>query len=226
MEMSLTPRLTLIGLYNFNQSLFSNLILPDGINEEIFIDTLLMKYGECPLISPNLDYMLLAIGAWSRKWYDNVERIFAALNAEYNPIYNYDRHEEWTGTDGYTMTGTDGYTINGTDARTTDEEGSISRTYGSDTEHKVSAYNESTYQEDSKDITTGTDATNTNDHITTAGNNSETKSGTKGETKSGNDSRTGHIFGNIGTTKSQEMVLDEISLRAQQNIYDIIVNDN
>lgn len=34
----------------------------------------------------------------------------------------------------------------------------------------------------------------------------------------------GHLFGNIGVTKSQEMLEDEIRLRKTQNIYDIIVN--
>lgn len=35
---------------------------------------------------------------------------------------------------------------------------------------------------------------------------------------------TGHLFGNIGVTKSQEMLEDEIKLRMARNIHDIIVN--
>ena len=196
--MSLAPRLTLIGLYNFNNSLFSNLILPEGLENEIFIDTLLMKYGECPLISPNMDYMLLAIGAWSRKWYHNIERMYQAISAEYNPIYNYDKHEVWSGTDDLTIAGS------------RSESGTIERDYENTTEHKVSAYNESTYQEDNKDETEGNDNTGTE------------SSSEHSETRNGTDSKAGHVYGNIGTTKSSEMVKDEIELRYKNNIYDII----
>lgn len=188
--MSLTPRLTLIGMYNFNNSLFSNLLLPEGLENEIFIDTLLMKYGECPLISPDLDYMLLAIGAWSRKWYDNIDRMVKAITAEYNPIHNYDRNEVWSEED----------------SRTTGENGSIDRQYSDTSENKVSAYNADTYQENTLDASGGTEGTTTEKTIYDGGSKS----------------RNGHVYGNIGTTKSTEMVKDELELRNKYNIYDII----
>ena len=196
--MSLTPRLTLIGLYNFNNSLFSNLILPDDLNTDTFIDTLLMKYGECPLISPDLDYMLLAIGAWSRKWYNNIDRMSKALSAEYNPIHNYDRHEEWSGTNSYELNSE------------TDDNGSIDTTFNGTDENKVSAYNEDEYQPDNETIKDSTTNTATE-------NNSK-----RDETKSGEDSRTGHLYGNIGVTTNQQMLEDELKLRSKYNIYDII----
>lgn len=132
--MSLTPRLTLIGLYKYNPAVFSNLSLPAVVDEDTFIDSLLMEYGECPLIYPDYDFMVLAIGAWSRKWYHNIERIAAAINAEYNPLHNYDRTETWTENE----TGNTEATTN------TDITNS-----GSD-EDKVSAYNESEYQPSTK----------------------------------------------------------------------------
>ena len=132
--MSLTPRLTLIGLYKYNPAVFSNLSLPASVDEEIFIDSLMLEYGECPLIYPDYDFMKLAIGAWSRKWYANIERIAAAINAEYNPLHNYDRTETWTENE----TGNTEATTN------TDITNS-----GSD-ENKVSAYNESDYQPSNK----------------------------------------------------------------------------
>lgn len=132
--MSLTPRLTLIGLYKYNPAVFSNLSLPASVDEETFIDSLMLEYGECPLIYPDYDFMKLAIGAWSRKWYANIERIAAAINAEYNPLHNYDRTETWTENE----TGNTEATTN------TDITNS-----GSD-ENKVSAYNESDYQPSNK----------------------------------------------------------------------------
>lgn len=196
--MSLTPRLTLIGLYNFNNSLFSNLMLPDEMDNETFIDSLLMKYGECPLIYPDLDYMLLAIGAWSRKWYDNIDRMCKAIEADYNPIHNYDRHEEWNGTDEYTL-----------NSKIKDD-GSIETKNNGTEENKVSAYNEDEYQPDNETLTDSTTTTETE-------NNSN-----RDETKSGEDSKTGHLYGNIGVTTSQQMLTDEIELRRKYNIYDIV----
>lgn len=196
--MSLTPRLTLIGLYKYSSSLFENLILPEGINAETFIDTLLMEYGECPLCSPDYDYMVLAIGAWSRKNYDNIEKIKIALTSEYNPLHNYDRTETWT------------------ENETTENNYSLDRTRksetGSDetTENTVSAYNETTYQPDTK--------TTVNASGTLEGEDNDTYTGS-GER--GNE-KTGRTYGNIGVTTSQQMLKEELELRINTNLYHII----
>lgn len=134
--MSLTPRMTLIGLYKYNHALFSNLSLPAAVNEETFIDALLMEFGECPLIYPNYDYMVLAIGAWSQKWYANIERIATALNSAYNPLHNYDRTETWT------------------ENETENKESALNSEVNENStdENLVSAYNESEYQPSNKSV--------------------------------------------------------------------------
>ena len=65
-------------------------------------------------------------------------------------------------------------------------------------ENQVSAYNATTYQPDNKTITNG-----------------ET-SGTEDRT------RTGHMYGNIGVTTSQQMLEAELKLRAESNLYNIV----
>lgn len=192
--MSLTPRLTLIGLYKYNPAVFSNLNLPAAVDEETFIDSLLMEYGECPLIYPNYDYMVLAIGAWCRKWYANIERIATALSATYNPIHNYDRTETWTENE----TGTKDIT-RGID--TTENES------GSD-ENLVSAYNESDYQPSTK-----TEYERENEGTQDESYDEDT---TRQNTKSG------RAFGNIGVTENSTMVQHELDLRSAENLYHII----
>lgn len=196
--MSLTPRLTLIGLYKYSSSLFDNLILPDGIDRETFIDTLLMEYGECPLCSPDYDYMVLAIGAWSRKNYDNIERIKTALTEKYNPIHNYDRTETWSENE---KTKNE-YTLD----RKQDNETTSNET----TENTVSAYNEDTYQPDTKTTVDATGTFNGED------NNTYNGSGERGNNK------IGHAYGNIGVTTSQKMVDEELNLRINNNLFHII----
>lgn len=196
--MSLTPRLTLIGLYKYNPAVFSNLTLPAAIDEETFIDSLLLEYGECPLIYPDYDFMKLAIGAWCRKWYSNIERIATALSAEYNPIHNYDKTETWT--ENETNENNRGLT-NNTDT-----------TYSEDStnENVVSAYNESTYQPDNKDI--GDTESTTNIETTVEEN----------ENKERQNTRTGRVYGNIGVTESSAMVQNELELRTNKNLYHIL----
>ena len=196
--MSLTPRLTLIGLYKYNPAVFSNLTLPTSVDEETFIDSLLLEYGECPLIYPDYDFMVLAIGAWSRKWYSNIERIATALNAEYNPIHNYDKTETWT--ENETNENNRGLT-NNTDT-----------TYSEDStnESVVSAYNESTYQPDNKDINDVDSTTNIETSIE------------ENENKERQNTKTGRVYGNIGVTESSTMVQNELNLRINQNLYHIL----
>lgn len=91
--MSLTPRLTMIGMYNYDNTLFDNAVFPEGVNKELFVNSLLMKYGECPVIYPNIPFFKNAVNVWSLKWYDSIVRLLGTFNAEYNPLYNYDRTE-------------------------------------------------------------------------------------------------------------------------------------
>lgn len=192
--MSLNPRLTLIGLYKYNPAVFSNLSLPAAVDEETFIDSLLMEYGECPLIYPNYDYMVLAIGAWCRKWYANIERIATAITATYNPIHNYDRTETWTENE----TGTKDITRG---IETTENES------GSD-EDLVSAYNESDYQPSTK-----TDYDRENEG---------TQDESYDEDTTRQNTRSGRAFGNVGVTENSAMVQHELDLRSKENLYHII----
>ena len=176
--MSLTPRLTLIGLNNYNAGLFDLLELPAGVDRETFIESLLLKYGECPVIYPNYTFMRLAIGSWSKKWAAPFARILATLEADYNPLHNYDRFEEYTDTEerAGSTTGTGSTTVTNNLLDTESESGTRSVTTsgtetatGSETETTtgssdetvthgktvteettVSAMNMTTYQPDSK----------------------------------------------------------------------------
>lgn len=192
--MSLNPRLTLIGLYKYNPAVFSNISLPAAVDEETFIDSLLMEYGECPLIYPSYDYMVLAIGAWCRKWYANIERIAAALSATYNPIHNYDRTETWTENETGTKDVTRGI-------ETTENES------GND-EDLVSAYNENTYQPSTKTVYDR--------------ENEGTQDESYDEDTTRQNTKTGRAYGNVGVTENSEMVQHELDLRTKENLYHIL----
>lgn len=89
-------KLTIIGMYEYDPTLFDNMQLPEGIDGDTVRDEILMKSGEFETLYPDPDFMKLAIGHWSKKHYRTFNKWLTALNIEYDPLYNYDRTEEYT----------------------------------------------------------------------------------------------------------------------------------
>lgn len=91
-----TATLTLIGMYNFQNDLFDEMNLPDGVDKTTAIDAILLRGGEFEVIYSNGEFLKHSIGAWSRKWNRTIQKWSEALKVEYNPLENYDRREDWT----------------------------------------------------------------------------------------------------------------------------------
>lgn len=119
--------LTLIGMYNWDNTLFDNLQVPDGIDKATLIDSILLRSGEFEVLYSDFDFMKFSIGAWSRKWYPTLERWIDALSIQYNPLENYDRQEEWT--DKRDISGNESGNSSGSDSRsqTSNENGTEGR---------------------------------------------------------------------------------------------------
>ena len=90
-----TMTLTLIGMNNYDENLFSKLELPEPIVKEDFINNLLMRSGEFELLYPDADFMENAISLWGKKWKRTFEQWIKGQKAEWNPIENYDRYEDF-----------------------------------------------------------------------------------------------------------------------------------
>ena len=191
--MSTMQRMTLIGFYNylnsFERDLFANLHLPDGYDKSTFVNSLLLEHGEKCVMYTDPDFMVNAIGIWSDKYQLELEKIFEALTADYNPIWNYDRNEEWedhgghkivsTTNAGHKLTSTTnaGHKLTSTtnaghkakdtpkydDDVTNDYDVVNKQDFDATTEHKVSADNSSDYQPDYKDISNSGQTTTSND---------------------------------------------------------------
>lgn len=212
--MSLTPRMTMIGLYNYDSTLFDRMDLPEGIVKDDFINAFLLKYGECPVIYPQWEFMQFALGVWSNKWRHSIERIIYAFNQEYNPLHNFDRHEEYTDTEGIDRA-TSAQSTGTTNTSTESEETSSG---SSETENTVSAYNENTYQPDNKSESTEQGTRNAEGTVNTS--DTMNQSGTDNTDRELQHS--GHLYGNIGVTESTAMLMHEKELREKYNILDIV----
>ena len=190
--MSTFAKITLIGMYNYDNTLFDGLTLPEGYDKETFIDSLIMEHGEKCVLYSDFNYLKACISAWGRKWSLELSRIYEALTAEYNPIYNYDRYEE--------------YTDKGNSTDKPDYESVNSQKVAGNVENQISADNSSTYQPEGKTISD-------------MGSISQTVKGTRSnvETELKHEA---HMYGNIGVTTSATMVTEVVEQRIKYNLYE------
>ena len=231
--MSTTQRMTLIGLYNTDSDFFESLTLPDDYDKTTFINTLLLEHGEKCILYTDPDFMKTAMSIWSDKWALELQRIYDALTAEYNPIWNYDRNEKITETDKpdntvtRTHNNTDTQTNNNTDTTTNRSDVVTQQNIDGVTEETTSAYDATTYQPNNKTTTNngkttvGNDGTITDAHTGTI---TDAHTGTITDVEKGtrsNIDRTAHVWGNIGVTTSTQMIESETLIRAKRNLYDI-----
>ena len=223
--MSTMQRLTLIGLYNYDSTLFSELSLPEGYDLDTFIDSLLLEHGEKCVLYTNSDFMRHAIGAWGRKWANELKRIYGAVTAEYDPIFNYDRYEEYKDSDGrkYTSNTNAGHTaVDSPDFNVVQDTNEDAVT-----EERISADNSGDYQPERKTIQNGGKSTATTSGKTQ--NLTENSNSTQKDEEIHNFTHNAHLYGNIGVTTSVDMWTQEIKARMTYNLYDaasrIFAND-
>ena len=190
--MSRGATLSVLGLYNFDSSLFDEMAYPSGFtNEEkqTVVGNILMECAELEFLFPDFNAAKQAIGLWSRLNVAVWERIFTAANLEYNPIENYNRTELETIADDRTDT------HSGND---------VTRSSGVDSRALTSTKTETHSGSDSKQISStdaethsGSDSTqiSSTDAETHSGSDSKQLSSTGSETNSGTDTQTNKISG-------------------------------
>lgn len=202
----LHPTGSTIDLLEADADLFSNMVLPDGVDRDLVIDTILEKYGMQALVRPDPSYMKKHIGVWSRRKLWTWTKLYDTLTLKYNPIDNTDKYEDYTDkrTTERTTSGETASTSGGTDRRTENE--TTRGTRNETAEHDVSAENASDYQPDSRDVTRGSNEDSRRN--TARGTTSLASNGTNSETENYSDTftHTLHTHGNIGVTTTQQMI--------------------
>ena len=93
-------KITLYSFYRWfkidNDDLFSELVIPEELDREQLVNTMLMRGGEFEVIYDNADFVKWQIGTVSKNWLPVFEKWVEALAKEYDPLENYDRKEDWT----------------------------------------------------------------------------------------------------------------------------------
>ena len=238
-------------IYNYDNSIFDRMQLPEGVDRDLTLDTIFSKYGHTPLFRPDPNWLKYYIGSWSLKNAYTWSKLYNTTIIDYDPIANYDRTE--TATDTRTMSTKGGEnedinrngTVTDTGTATTNENRSEEETSTQNAEHEkgttlertISADNSSTYQPDNKESVSGSDtdtsrmnsSTESSSRIsntTNASQNSTDDTGRKLSRTEDVTESTEHsvrAYGNIGVTTTQQMLQSERDI-VQFNIYDFIAD--
>lgn len=228
-------KISVLGLYKYDQSLFDNLQLPDGFTADdrtTLINNLLMECAEFECTYPNFDFCKAAIGFWSKARLHVWQKLYATMFFEYNPIWNKDGTITETRTKEYSGAKSGTVTSSKEDWATKEDIATDSLLAGgnldSTTENQTAGFNSNDYVKKDKTIVDQTwDETDTHsirhnitDHDSGTGSSTETGS-TSGD-ESEEYVRTEQ--GNIGLTSTQQLIKEEREV-AQFEIDDFIIKD-
>lgn len=88
------PILTLTALYNYDPTLFDGMLLPTGVDKDIFIENLIGETYELEVIYPDAEIMKSMITRWSNTMINEWRRLDEALGAEYSSLGAESRERE------------------------------------------------------------------------------------------------------------------------------------
>lgn len=211
--------ISLLTMVNQDDTIINstNFPLPEDLSHEILDPLLLAETAELEILYPEPNTLKTVIKAWALARQSSWTRMLEALDAEYDPISNYDRTESWTDTHNLTNSrefhGTNSGSINGNGA-------TVSSGSGTDT-GTVAGYNSTDWA--NKDKMTRSDSSNIQSSNTQSSSGANDYADTNRDT--GTLTRAGRVSGNIGVMTSQQMVTAEIELRSVMDMYQIIVRE-
>ena len=225
-------KISVLGLYKYDQSLFDNLQLPEGFTADdrtTLINNLLMECAEFECTYPNFDFCKAAIGFWSAARLSVWQKLYASTMFVYNPIWNKDgtitetRTKEYTGEKSGTVESEKEYADEKSASVASSKESEASKedmttdtrlaggNLDSTTENKTAGFNSNDYvKKDTQIVDQTWDETDTHTirHIITdtgSETGSTTESGTTSSSESGSTTESGSTSG----TESEEYVRTE-----------------
>ena len=173
---------SLMSFYMYDNTLFDDCYFPEGAVRDVIVSETLAETAELEVIYPDAGIMKMMLTVYTRSRIESWQKMYDALTAQYNPIWNKDGTiEEETHTDNT------GHSQSVTNAK--------NDTY-------VTAFNDDAPKQNTQ-ATAGSDGSFNSNAV-------------------GDQVTRRREYGNIGVTKSSELVRDEVILRASYDITHII----
>lgn len=210
--------ISITGIYNYDSTIFENLVIPDKMDKSLLINNLLLELGELTVVYPDANYLKFAIGAWSSKNIINWTKLYATTQFDYNPIENYDRYEDSDDNSQHIVNRTDNEERN-LNIKSTQNSKSKNNTDSTNTESQT-AFNDYDFNDTRKNIINNKE----NSSIETENNADDTGTieNTAWEQGSNTNKHKAHLHGNIGVTTTQQMINEEREV-LKFNMYNYIV---
>lgn len=212
-------KMTLLGMEAFlnpDRSVFDELDLPEGIDKETLIGSIILRCQEFELLYSDPEFMITAVKVWGMKNYWTFDRWVKLINKQYDPLYNKDYHEVITDTHEGASSGQGSSSESQDHTRTDNIHG---------TNDETITHSEKAYNSGSDFVDTTKDVTDQDTSQTGTVRNAGTASGSFSSTS--NDSyvngRNLHGYGNIGVTAAQTLFLKELEV-AKFNMYEHIAD--
>lgn len=239
-----SAKITLLGFYKWMEEAGDDLFkafddLPAGVDKDDLVSNILLRGGEFEVLYSDPVFMQAAIGPWLRKWQRTIEKWVTALSIKYDPLFNYDRTEEYTDTTDRGKLNSENVTRGLSEdigrassaVMTTDSTGSEDHSGNVTTENEKSAFDSSTYSPKDKSTVTDGSGIDTANHSTSVNGTNDTENRSQDETqaRSGmeNESTTmthsARMYGNIGVTTTQKLMREEMEV-ARFNLIDEITD--
>lgn len=182
----------------YDNDLFNDILLPEGIDHDTVVNTILMESALNTPMYPEHDLFKMMIQNFFRKYYNNFDRYNRAMNEEYTPNENYHKTDERNIRDNVNkVQNLDGKQVN-------------SLNENANNENFRMAFDANDYKRTDRSTgnTTNNDTYKQNDKTTTDSN------------------RNGTIITNshglTGVYTNQRLVEDEVKLRSKYNVYKYI----
>lgn len=80
--------ISILGLYEYDSTIFDDMVLPENVDKDDVIDTILFQNAELGLLYTDPVIMKKAITRWSKTAQYKWDKLANTLELEYNPIFN------------------------------------------------------------------------------------------------------------------------------------------
>ena len=185
--------LSILGMYNYDESVFDGFRTPENVDKETTIQNILLECAELEIIYPEFETMKTAIKLWTDKEFAIWEELQKTREYDYNPIWNKDGIIRETEDHENNRNVSGSSTITG--RTTTNESGT-----GEDI-RSVQGFNERTWAEAEKNENSASrDATVDDSNQSNVSSNEE---------DTGRITRERVEQGNIGVTTTQKMIQEQ-----------------
>lgn len=217
--------ISLLGLYNYDNTVLDGLKLPAELDRDVVCDNLLMETAELEILYPDPNILKYMIEIWSKRRLQIWQDLYDSTHYDYNPLWNKDGTITETEKEGIekAAANTETRDLKGSRNETRNLAGSRNETrnLADSNTHSVYGYNSSTAAPESSD--SGTDTGTDNIALTDTGtdNIALSDSGTVKNNGTGSEKRDviriRRETGNIGLTSTQELI------RQQRDVVDFSV---